>query len=83
LLQLKSTDETVKKVMLADLLEITELGMTIAFYLAVDVSKFYNLLKKAVSDFNADATLFDKELIDFDDLYTKYSEYVEVLKMFI
>jgi len=83
LIRLKSADGVAKEVMRSDLLEITELGITIPFSVAVNVSEFLDLLKKAVSDFNADAALSNRSPIDFDDLYTKYSEYVEALKGFI
>jgi len=66
-----------------DFFEITELNLTIPVIDAVQSTIFYDRLKKAVSDFNSDAALNGKENVDFDDLYTRYSEYIEALVGFI
>jgi len=83
LLRLKSTGVAAVEMMPSDLLEIAELGVTIPFSRALNVTEFYDILKKAASDFNSDAALSGNTPIDFDDLYTKYCEYVEALKGFI
>jgi len=83
LLQLKSEGTSATVIRLSDLLEIVELGITIPLSMALNVTVFYDILKRAVSDFNSDAALSSNPPIDFDDLYTKYSEYIEALKIFI
>lgn len=83
LLQLKNNNESVVKIRISDLLEITELGVTFPLTTVSDVSEFYYILKKAVSDFNSDAAINGHPPIDFDDLHTKYSEYMEALKIFM
>lgn len=89
LLRLKRKDPPLLVITPTDVLEIVELGITIPISRALDSPVFYDTLKKAVSDFNADAALnenahFNEDAyIDFDDLYTRYWEYVEVLKTFI
>ena len=80
LLQLKHNNALPSKIMLSDLLEIPELGMTVPFSRVLNTLQFYDLLKKATSDFNSDAALSGYEFVDFDDLYTRYSEYVEAFK---
>ena len=52
LIQHKNSSTSVTKVSVFDLIEITELGITFPFEIVLDVTTFYNLLKKAVSDFN-------------------------------
>lgn len=83
LLQLKNNSATTLTMMPSDLLEIPELNLTLLFSKALEPAEFYDTLKKATSDFNSNATLNGKPPIDFDDLYTKYSEYIEVLKTVI
>jgi len=83
LIQLKSKGTTSVVILPSDLLEIAELSITIPVARALIISEFYNTLKKAVSDFNADSALSGNTPIDFDDLYTKYCEYVEALKGFM
>jgi hypothetical protein len=83
LIRLKNDSTSAVAIGVSDLLEITELGITIPFSEASNRSRFYDILKRAVSDFNSDAALNGNSPIDFDDLHTKYSEYVEVLKKFV
>jgi len=83
LMQLKSEGMSAMAISSSDLLEIAELGITIPLSGALNVAAFYDTLKKAVSDFNSDAALSGNPPSDFDDLYTKYCEYIEVLKIFI
>ena len=83
LLQHKSNRATVEVVKTSDLIEISELGITLPLALALEESGFHSILKKAVSDFNSDAALNGALPVDFDDLYTKYSEYMAVLKLFV
>ena len=83
LMRLKSEGITSTLISPSDLLEIAELGITIPLVRASNVEEFYDILKKAVSDFNADAALTDGLSQDFDDLYTKYSEYIEALNVVI
>lgn len=83
LLQLKISGFPNKTLSSCDLIEVTELNTTFPILEATQPSKFYNLLKKAVSDFNSDAALNGKPDVDFDDLYTRYSEYMEVMMGFV
>jgi len=83
LIRLKSQGITPAEIHPSDLLEVVELDMTLPFSEALDRSIFYQTLKKAVSDANSDAALSGHLPIDFDDLYTKYSEYLEALKIFV
>jgi len=83
LMQLKSEGMSAMAISSSDLLEIAELGITIPLSGALNVTEFYDILKKAVSDFNSDAALSGNPSIDFDDLHTRYNEYVEALKIFI
>ena len=83
LTQLKNDRTTTVKIKPSDLLEIIELGIIIPLSKALNASEFYDTLKKAASDFNSDAALNGNLPIDFDDLHTKYSEYIEALKIFM
>ena len=83
LIQLKNNRMAITKVATSDLLEITELGVTFPLAQTLNLSEFYHSLKKAVSDFNSDAALNGNSPIDFDDLHTKYSEYIEALKLYL
>lgn len=83
LLRLKKNSTSVVEIRTSDLLEITELGITLPFSIVSNVSAFYHILKKAVSDFNLDAAINSNPPLDFDDLHTKYSEYIEALKIFM
>jgi len=66
-----------------DLLLIEELEEKLSLTCAIDEALFYNELKKMVSAFNQETALTGRPSIDFDDLYTKYSEYIAVLQPFI
>ena len=83
LLRLKNEGTTATVIKPSDILEVAELGITFPFSRALDEAGFYDLLKKATSDFNSEAALSGNPPVDFDDLYTKYSEYVEALEIFI
>jgi len=83
LMRLKNEDSSTMVILPSDLLKIAELGITIPLSRALNEIEFYDTLKKAVSDFNSDAALSGNPSIDFDDLSTRYSEYVEVLGRFI
>jgi|GEM_PF-1807896 len=83
LTKLRNEDITTVSLNSSDLLEIAELGITLPFSEILNNAVFYDILKRAVSDFNADAALTGRTSVDFDDLYTKYSEYVAVLESFI
>jgi len=83
LLQLKNDGTSAMKITPSDLIEVAELDLSVPFSEALDTSKFYDILKKAVSDFNSNAALNGKPSVDFDDLHTKYSEYIEALKLFV
>ena len=65
-----------------DRLKIAELGVTFTFSVALNKPEFYDALKKAVSSFNSEAALNGIDGIDFDDLYTKYDEYLSALASF-
>ena len=67
----------------SDLLSLPELGINVPLSLALSDQEFYSHLKKCVSDYNAAAALSSKSLVDFDDLHTRYTEYVEALKSFL
>ncbi|MCL2560178.1 MAG: hypothetical protein FWE07_06785 [Turicibacter sp.] len=81
--QLKKDRASAPTISSSDLLEIDELGITVPFATAMANEAFYLVLKKAVSDYNSEAALAGTAPIDFDDLHTKYSEYVEVMANFI
>ena len=81
--QLKENQPHAMVIRSSDLLEIPELSLTLSFLTAVNTADFYDTLKKAVSEFNSAAALYDLPSLDFDDLYTKYSEYIEALKPFM
>lgn len=66
-----------------DVLVVEELGQEVLFSLAMDASDFYHFLKKGVAGYNSQAFLSNGDLLDFDDLYTKYEEYLEVLSLFL
>ena len=66
----------------SDLLVISELNVRIPFAEVFEEQEFYQYLKKAVSEFNAGAALNGNAPADFDDLHTKYSEYLAALKSF-
>ena len=83
LTQLKNNSKSTTKVMPSDLLEIAELNVSFTFSKALNDPEFYNILKKATSDFNSNAALNGNLAVDFDDLYIKYSEYIEALKTFV
>ena len=84
LLQLKRTGKPLVMISPSvDMLEIAELGIILPLSKVLNPSEFYDALKKAVSEFNADAALNGTLYLDFDDLHTKYSEYMEVLERFI
>jgi len=83
LTQLKKQGTSTVEIGPTDLLEITELGITIPLGKAVNGSVYDDTLKKAVSDFNSNAALNGNLTLDFDDLHTKYSEYIEVLRTFM
>jgi len=82
LLRLKNEGISAAGISPSDLLEIAELSITIPFARALNAKEFYDTLKKAASAFNSDAALNGNPPIDFDDLYTRYSEYIEALKLF-
>lgn len=79
----RQKDFAPKTIDLNSYIEITELEITIPVLKALQPATFYNVLKKAVSEFNAAAALNDNSYIDFDDLYTKYSEYMEAIINFV
>jgi len=83
LLQLKKKGAMPTTISPSDLLEIVELGMVCPLSMAVVETAFHDTLKKAVSAFNSEAALNGFPPHDFDDLYTKYSEYIEALSSFI
>ena len=66
----------------SDLIRITELNMDIPLSLVLDEQKCYQHLKQMVSEYNGNAALTNKSPVDFDDLHTRYSEYIEALKSF-
>jgi len=66
-----------------DVLFIEEIGKEISLRNALNEPLFHDLLKGAVSEVNQEAALDGTPVIDFDDLYTKYSEYVTALQWFI
>ena len=80
LMRLKKKGISVPVIGPSDLLEIAELNMTTPFANTVHTLEFYCALKKAVSDFNGQAAINDHQPVDFDDLYTKYIEYIEALQ---
>ena len=83
LLQLKCEGAALAFISPSDLLEVAELDITFPLSVAMVKEGFYDALKKAVSEFNSDAALNGHAPHDFDDLYTKYSEYIEALSIFI
>jgi len=82
LTQLKNSGSPAPLINPSDLLEIAELNITIPLSKALKTIEFYDMLKKAVSDFNSDAALNGNLSVDFDDLYTRYSEYIAVMEYF-
>ena len=81
LLQLRREGTIPTAISSSDLLEIAELSITLPLSMAFVEADFHETLKKAVSEFNSDAALSGFSPYDFDDLYTKYSEYIEALKI--
>jgi len=66
----------------SDLLKIEPLNVGVPLPVAFNESDFYQNLKEAVSNYNADAALSGGLSVDFDDLHTKYCEYIAALKSF-
>jgi len=83
LTRLKNNQGPRAAVRASDLMEIGEIDFTIPLAEALDSPLFYTTLKRAVSDYNADAFLSGRDSVDFDDLHTKYGEYVDTLQMLI
>ena len=83
LLRQRSNEPSVLVLKPSDLIKITELGVDIPLQTTLDEQEFYQYLKQAVSEYNAHAALNSKLPEDFDDLYTRYSEYIEAVKSFI
>lgn len=65
-----------------DFLLVEELGKSFSLAGVFDERRFLDDLKKATSEFNLDAALNGDAPLDFDDLSTKYCEYIETLKSF-
>lgn len=62
--------------------EIPELVATLPLKEVFDADVFYTSLKRLVSTFNQEASLSGQAHADFDDLHTKYSEYVEAMRLY-
>lgn len=67
---------------LQDILYFPEVKLALTYEQAKDVTNFKNHLKQAVSNYNSHAFLADEPLLDFDDLHTKYDEYMSVLEVY-
>lgn len=83
LLQQRSSEPSFLVLKQSDLIKITELGVDIPLPTTLNEQEFYQHLKQAVSEYNANAALNSKLPVDFDGLHTRYSEYIEALKSFI
>jgi len=66
-----------------DLIEIVEINTSLPLIEAIEIESFSQRLKKEISDYNSQAALNGNDLVDFDDLNTKYIEYIEALTTFI
>jgi len=66
-----------------DVLLIEEIGSEMALRHGTCEQMFYNCLKEMVSAYNQEAELSGNLPVDFDDLHTKYSEYLAVLQTFL
>lgn len=66
-----------------DSIAVTELNINIKLEVALNEQEFYAYMKKAVSDYNANAAINGVSGKDFDDLHTRYNEYIEALKSLI
>jgi len=71
------------KISLTDTLYVEEIHVKMPITAALDELAFYEQLKKATSDYNANAALNGTTPVDFDDLHTKYLEYIHALDSFI
>jgi len=83
LLQQRGNELSAMVIKSSDLIKITELGIDVPLQLALAEQDFRMFLKQTVSEYNAHAALNSKSPEDFDDLYTRYSEYIEALKSFL
>ena len=83
LLSMRSKGSSVGVLSPSDQLKLPELNITVPLKLALDHHAFYAHMKKAVSDYNANAALSGKSPLDFDDLHTRYSEYVAALIQYL
>ena len=83
LLTMRSKGSSVTVLSPSDQLELPELNITVPLELALDHQAFYAHMKKAVSGYNAEASLNGKSPLDFDDLHTRYGEYIEALIQYL
>jgi len=83
LMQQRTENQSVITLEPSDSLAITPLGVNIPLSVALNEQDFYFVLKKAVSEYNSNAALNGKLPEDFDDLHTRYFEYIEALKSFL
>jgi len=83
LLQQRRNDFPLASIKPSDDVEIAEIGVIFPLSWALDDRVFYEKLKEATSLYNQQAALNSQDAIDFDDLHTRYWEYMMALKHFI